>query len=221
MNLLIKFSGEFFTPQDALTEDGKRLLDKLDKNDRGYIVVGGGNRIRGRSANNYCRNASDNIGVISTLMNGYILQENMRQAGFKTELFSHFMDFGKHYTPNAAIESYNQGNWVILSSGLGKVGYISTDLSAVIKGLETKVDAVIKITQTSGIYDRDPKLPGANFLPIVQYDQVLEKHLAVMDFAAIAIAREHNLPIAIVDLENFDKFLAGKKVGSIIGQDWR
>lgn len=220
MNLLIKFSGEFFESKDDLTQQGKDFLDCLSKEDNAYIVIGGGNRIRGRDSN-YCRNASDNIGVISTLMNGYILKENMIQRKFKVKLFSHFQDFGTYYTPKDAIRAHEKGNWVILASGLGRVGYVSTDLSSVIKALETKADAVIKITQSDGIYDKDPKYPDAKFIENISHAEVLTKQLAVMDAAAVAIASEHDLPIAILNIKDFDRFMKGEKVGSIIGIDWR
>ena len=220
MNLLIKISGEFFESKDDLTTQGKDFLNCLSKDDNGYIVIGGGNRIRGRDSE-YCRNASDNIGVISTLMNGYILKENMIQRGFKVKLFSHFRDFGSYYTPKSAISSHEKGNWVILASGLGRVGYVSTDLSSVIKGLETKVDGVIKITQTDGIYDKDPKHTDAKFMKNVSHEEVLAKQIAVMDAAAVAIAAEHDLSIAILNIKDFPKFMNGENVGSIIGKDWR
>jgi len=221
MNILIKFSGEFFDAKDDLTNEGKKILEVLNKSDTGYIVVGGGNRIRGRSSS-YCRNASDNIGVISTLMNGFILKEHMIQKGLNVQLFSHFSDFGKHYVPKDAIRSYEKGNWVILASGLGRVGYISTDLSSVIKALELKVDGVIKITKTGGLYDKDPKTnKGAKFISHIKHDEVLNNRLAVMDLAAVAIAAENNLPIAIVSISEFADFINKKPVGSMIGKDWR
>lgn len=221
MNILIKFSGEFFEAKDDLTNEGKKILNVLNKNDNSYIVIGGGNRIRGRSSN-YCRNASDNIGVISTLMNGYILKEHMIQKGFDVQLFSHFSDFGKQYNPKDAIKSYEKGNWVILASGLGRVGYISTDLSSVIKALELKVDGIVKITATGGLYDKDPKKhEDAKFISNISNDEVLNKRLAVMDLAAVAIAAENNMPIAIVGIDEFSNFINKQKVGSIIGKDWR
>jgi uridylate kinase len=110
---------------------------------------------------------------------------------------------------------------VILASGLGKVGYISTDLSAVIKALEIKADAVIKISKLGGLYDKDPKSGPAKLIKNISYEDVITRKLAVMDFSAIAIAAEHNLPVAITSIHDFPKFMDGEKVGSIVGNDWR
>lgn len=222
MNVLIKFSGEFFDAKDDLTQEGKDFLTVIVKNNyvNGYVVIGGGNRIRGRSSS-YSRNASDNIGVISTIMNGFILKEHFKQNNMNAVLFTHFVEFGQLYSPEDAINSYEKGSWVILAGGLGKVGYVSTDLNAVIKALEVNADCVIKITKSDGIYDKDPKFDDAKFIKQIDYDELLEKKLSVMDFSAVSIAQEQNLPIAIININDFSKFMNNKDVGSIIGKDWR
>ena len=47
----------------------------------------------------------------------------------------------------------------------------------------------------------------------VSYDEVLEKHLGVMDATAIALARDNHLPIIVFSLDEpggFRGILAGK-----------
>ena len=217
MNVLIKFSGEFFDAKDALSNEGQQFLNVLKKNNisSGYCVVGGGNRMRGQNSV-FERNASDKIGVLSTIMNGLILQESFKLLDINAVVFSHFADFGKKYNATDAINAYNQNKWVVLTSGLGSVGYVSTDLSSVIKALELKVDMMIKVTKVAGIYDKDPSENDAKLLNKVNYNQVLKDNLKVMDLSAIAIAEENNLKIGITNIENFEEFIKNNSVGSVI-----
>lgn len=220
MNILIKFSGEFFDQKDDMSQEGHDFLNHFKPGQNCYVVIGGGNRVRGRDSKHQ-QPASDNIGIISTLMNGFVLKENLLARGFKAKLFSHFIGFGDLYAHRDAIEAHKNGNWVIFASGLGKVGYISTDVNSVIKALEVGAHGVIKITKSGGVYDRDPKLGEANLLPHVTHQEAIEKKLAVMDIAAMAIAADNNLPIAVITSHDFEKFMNGQKVGSVIGKDWR
>lgn len=217
MNILIKFSGEFFDAKDNLSEKGQQFLQILKKNNisSGYCVVGGGNRMRGKNSQMQ-RNISDKIGVLSTIMNGLILQSEFQKINMKANVFSHFSDFGQKYDAFDAINAYNANEWIILTSGLGNVGYISTDLSSVIKALELKVDMLIKVTKVPGVYDRDPSLTQAKLLTNIQYEEIINNKLEVMDLSAIAVACENRLKIGITNIENFEEFIKNPQIGSII-----
>lgn len=222
MNILFKFSGEFFTSNDELTKDGIIFLNSIKTSDlkSGYIVVGGGNRIRGKESR-LTRNTSDKLGVLSTIFNSFVLCEYLAMLGLPSVVFSHFNDFGIKYSPEDAVLAFSQEKFVILSSGLGSVGYISTDLSSVIKALELNVDALLKVTKVEGIYDKSPDQNDAKLLNKVSYDDVIKKNLSVIDLAAVSIASENDLPIGICSVNNFSSFLKGEDTGSIIGYDWR
>lgn len=217
MNILIKFSGEFFDAKDTLSKSGQDFLKKLKEKNitSGYCVVGGGNRMRGKNSE-FERNASDKIGVLSTIMNGFILQEQMRIIGMNSKVFSHFNDFGQKYDAKQAMHEYKQNKWVILTSGLGNVGYISTDLSSVIKALELKVDMLVKVTKIDGVYDKDPSEPNAKRLENISYERLLSEKLEVMDLSAISIAYENKLKIGITSIDKFLEFLENPSVGSIV-----
>lgn len=223
MNVLIKFSGEFFTEKDDLTDHGYKFLQQLSENNisSGYIIVGGGNRIRGKNSL-LNRNYADQLGVLSTIMNSIVLQDSLDKINMKSVIYSHFNDFGKKYFPKFAKKDFGNNKWVILSSGLGSVGYVSTDLSAVIKSLELDVDAMIKITKVDGVYDKDPFTDiNSNFRPSIEYDEIFDNRLGILDLSAVAIAAENNLSIGVTSIDNFTDFLNGDNCGSIIGKDWR
>ena len=75
-------------------------------------------------------------------------------------------------------------------------------------------EAIFKGTKVDGVYDKDPvKHHDAVRFDNVSYDEVLAKHLKVMDASAIALARDNNLPIIVFSLDDpggFQSILSGK-----------
>ena len=62
-------------------------------------------------------------------------------------------------------------------------------------------DALMKATQVDGVYDADPKKnKAAKRYDRLTFDKVIADDLKVMDTAAIALARENNLPIIVFDM---------------------
>ena len=74
--------------------------------------------------------------------------------------------------------------------------------------------AILKGTKVDGVYDKDPvKHEDAVRFDRISYDDVLAKHLQVMDASAIALARDNNLPIIVFSLDEpggFKGILAGE-----------
>ena len=63
-------------------------------------------------------------------------------------------------------------------------------------------EAIFKGTKVDGVYDKDPKKHAdAKRYGEVSYDEVLQKHLGVMDASAIALARDNRLPIIVFSLD--------------------
>ena len=79
---------------------------------------------------------------------------------------------------------------------------------------------MLKATQVDGVYSADPRRDaGAERLPEVTYQEVLERNLGIMDAAAISLCRENDLPIAVFDLGvpgNIRRVVLGEKVGSLV-----
>ena len=79
---------------------------------------------------------------------------------------------------------------------------------------------MIKATKTNGVYDKDP-LTHSDAVRYVQlnYDEVLNKNLRVMDATAIAFCRDNKLPIMVLDYREKDtilKAVCGETVGTLI-----
>jgi uridylate kinase len=81
-------------------------------------------------------------------------------------------------------------------------------------------EAIFKGTKVDGVYDKDPKKhPDAKRYDRITYDEVLEKHLGVMDSTAIALARDNSLPIVVFSLDEpggFRAILSGKGTFTIV-----
>ena len=58
-----------------------------------------------------------------------------------------------------------------------------------------------KGTQVDGVYSADPKKdPTAERFERLTHTEVIERGLAIMDTAAIALARENNIPIIVYSI---------------------
>jgi uridylate kinase len=117
------------------------------------------------------------------------------------------------YVRPKALHHIEEGRVVIFAAGTGNP-YFTTDTTAVLRGIEMSCDAVAKATQVDGVYSADPKKnPAATRYDHLTYDEVLQRNLQVMDMAAIALARDNNMPLIVFSIEesgNIARVLAGE-----------
>ena len=70
------------------------------------------------------------------------------------------------------------------------------------------------------MYSDDPrKNPDAVRFDNISYDEVLSRHLAVMDTTATSLAMDNNIPVivfALAEPENIRKVLQGESVGTTV-----
>ena len=93
-----------------------------------------------------------------------------------------------------------KGRVVIFAAGTGNP-FFTTDTAAALRAAEMGCDALFKGTQVDGVYSADPrKVPGAERYERLTYLDVLARDLAVMDAAAISLARENQLPIVVFNI---------------------
>ena len=105
------------------------------------------------------------------------------------------------------------------SAGTGNP-FFTTDTAAVLRASEVGAEIVIKATKTNGVYDKDPILNSdAVLYKKLNYDEVLNQNLRVMDATAIAFCRDNQLPIIVLDYREPDSILkavCGKTIGTLI-----
>ena len=118
-----------------------------------------------------------------------------------------------------ALHHMEHGRIVVFAAGTGNP-FFTTDTAAALRAIEMNCDAVAKATQVDGVYSADPKKdPSATRYDRLTYTEVLGRNLAVMDGAAIALARDNRLPVIVFSIEesgNLLKVLRGQARATVI-----
>ena len=169
------------------------------------MVIGGGNIFRGLqgSAQGMERTTADYMGMLATVMNALAMQSSLEAIGIHTRVISAIpMDqVCEPYIRRRAVRHLEKQRVCIFAAGTGNP-YFTTDTAATLRASEMACQAIFKGTKVDGVYDKDPKkYPDARRYDTVTYDEVLQKHLGVMDAAAIALARDNDLPIIVFSLD--------------------
>ena len=228
--LLVKFSGEAVAGEDDHGIDPK-ILDQMalsvkECRDLGAeigIVIGGGNLFRGEklSQAGMDRVAGDHMGMLATVMNGIALRDALERAGVKTRVMSAISMSGvvEHYDRRLAIELLSNGFVVIFTAGTGNP-FFTTDSAGCLRAIEIQADVMLKATRVDGVYSDDPeKFPDATFYSSLSYDEAILKNLKVMDATALTLARDHQLPLKVFNLNHPDalkKIACGAEIGTLI-----
>ncbi len=176
------------------------------------LVVGGGNIFRGVSgaAAGMDRASADYMGMLATVMNALGLQSVMERHGVQTRVQSAIpmSSVCEPYIRRRAERHMEKGRVVIFAAGTGNP-FFTTDTAAALRAAEMNCDALLKGTQVDGVYTADPrKDPAASRYEELTYHDVLARDLAVMDAAAISVARENGLPIIVFDIHAPGSFAA-------------
>ena len=174
------------------------------------MVIGGGNIFRGLqgSAQGMERTTADYMGMLATVMNALAMQSSLERMGVHTRVISAIRmdEVCEPYIRRRAVRHLEKGRVCIFAAGTGNP-YFTTDTAATLRANEMGCEAIFKGTKVDGVYDKDPiKFPDAKRYDRVTYDEVLQKHLGVMDASAIALARDNDLPIIVFSLDEVGGF---------------
>lgn len=223
--ILLKLSGEALMGEEPFGIDA-RMLDRMAQEIKEIVelgvqvglVIGGGNLFRGEGLAKAGMNrvVGDHMGMLATVMNGLAMRDALHRSYVNARLMSAVDLTGvcDSYNWADAISLLKSGRVVIFSAGTGNP-FFTTDSAACLRGIEIEADLVLKATKVDGVYSADPvQEPDATLYKELSYQEVLQKELKVMDLAAFTLARDHNLPIRIF---NMNKPGALKSV--IMGED--
>ena len=228
--ILLKLSGETLGGEqgsgfdyDTIRSLAESVIAVHNLNVEVGIVIGGGNIFRGaRSTDgNIGRVAGDHMGMLATVINSICLQEMLEQRGVLTRVLSaiELNAIAEPYIKRRADRHLEKKRVVIFAAGTGNP-YFTTDTAAVLRASEVGAEIVIKATKTNGVYDKDPLTHSdAVRYAKLNYDEVLNKNLQVMDATAIAFCRDNKLPIMVLDYresETILKAVCGESVGTFI-----
>lgn len=231
--VLLKLSGEALMGKQGLGID-PQVVDDItteiaEVKELGLeiaLVVGGGNIFRGLSASarGMDRVTGDYMGMLATVMNAMALQDFLERKGVQTRVQTalEMEKIAEPFIRRRAIRHLEKGRVVIFAAGTGNP-YFTTDTAAVLRAVEIQADAVFKGTKVDGIYDADPvKNTNAVKFEQISFMDVVKKGLKVMDFTAITLCMENNLPIVVFNLiqkGNLKRVILGEDIGTkVIGE---
>jgi uridylate kinase len=228
--VLLKLSGEALAGDrgfgiepavvDRLTDDIKGLVEMGVSLG---IVIGGGNIVRGAMASKegMDRVQADYMGMLSTVINALAVQDLLENKGVETRVMTaiRMEEIAEPYIRRRAMRHLDKGRVVLFAGGTGNP-YFSTDTAAVLRAIEMRSDVVIKATKVEGVYSADPFTdPDAEFIPRISFQEVVARELAVMDTAAVALCKENQLPIIVLNLYNRGAVadaIRGESVGTLV-----
>jgi len=206
--VMLKLSGEVLAgPEGAgvdpatLAAVAGELAAALGLGARAAVVLGGGNIFRGlgAAARGMDRVAADQMGMLATLINGIALEDAVRKAGGRAQLFTarRMGQVGRYYGRDDARQVIDDGGLAILAGGTGNP-FFSTDSAAALRAAELGCQLLLKGTKVDGVYDRDPAVhPEAVRFETLTFDELIERKLGVMDLTAATLCRENGIEVIV------------------------
>ncbi len=181
------------------------------------LVIGGGNIFRGvaGAARGMDRVSGDYMGMLATVMNALAVQNGLERVRIPARVLSAIPmpTVCEPFARARAMRHLDKGRVVIFAAGTGNP-FFTTDTAAALRAAEMQCDALIKGTQVDGVYSADPKTDAsATRFDTLSYGDVLSRDLKVMDAAAIALARDNDIPIIVFSIweeGNLPKVLLGE-----------
>ncbi len=228
--ILLKLSGEALMGDADYGIDPKvitRLAEEIIEVQRTGvqigIVIGGGNIFRGAglAADGMDRVTGDHMGMLATVMNAMAMADAIEKRGGYARVMSAIQihDVAEDYIRRRAIRHIEKGRIVLFAAGTGNP-FFTTDSAAALRAVEIGANLVLKATKVDGVYTADPAHhPDATRYEQLTYDDVIQRNLQVMDTAAIALCRDHGMPLRIYDMTvpgNLMRIMRGESIGTLV-----
>jgi len=230
--VLLKISGEAFSGTETGVDINttRAMAEQIAAVSRDgvsvAVVVGGGNIWRGKvhEEAGMDRATADYMGMLATVINALALQDALERmtvpSRVQTAIAMH--QIAEPYIRRRAIRHLEKGRVVIFAAGTGNP-YFTTDTTAALRAVEVSAEAILKATKVDGIYSADPKKdPSATRFERLDYLEVLQRGLEVMDNTALTLCMDNGLPIVVFDMAtpgNIRRVVWGEKIGTFVGKD--
>ena len=162
--------------------------------------------------------------MLATTINALALADTLEQMDVpvRVQTAIEMNRIAEPYIRSKAIRHLEKGRVVIFGCGTGNP-YFSTDTGAVLRAIEIGADAILLAKNVDGVYSADPvKDPTAIRYDEITFDEVLAKHLGVMDITATSLAMDNHMPVivfALKDPENIYRVAAGEHIGTTVKED--
>jgi len=190
------------------------------------MVIGGGNIFRGvqGSTEGMDRTSADHMGMLATVINALAMQDALEKIGVPVRVQSalQIQAVAEPYIRRRAMRHLEKGRVVIFSAGTGNP-FFTTDTAAALRAMEIHAGVLLKGTKVDGVYDKDPmKHSDARKYDQLNYDEVLQKRLRVMDATAISLCQENNMPIRVFNLTEEGaviRAVRGENLGTLVSNE--
>ncbi|MEO8459770.1 MAG: UMP kinase [Dokdonella sp.] len=187
------------------------------------VVIGGGNIFRGEglAATGMDRVTGDHMGMLATVMNALAMQDALEKLGAVARTLSAIKinQVCEDFIRRRAIRHLEKGRIVLFAAGTGNP-FFTTDSAAALRAIEINADLLLKATKVDGVYTADPaKDSNATRYDTLSYEDVIQRNLRVMDTSAIALCRDHKLPLRVYDMSrpgNLMRIVRGEQVGTLV-----
>ncbi len=231
--ILLKLSGEALSGPGGigLGSDVLHLVAREVKSVREAgvdvaIVVGGGNIVRGvqfAEKTGVARVTADYMGLLATVINALALQDAMEHEGLETRVQTaiEMRQVAEPYIRRRAIRHLEKERVVVFAGGTGSP-YFTTDTAAALRAIETEANAILMAKKgVDGVYDKDPRVSAdAVRFRTLDYMEVLNRGLKVMDATAISLCMDNGMPIVVFDIihpGNLKRVVFGEEIGTLVG----
>ena len=208
---MLKLSGEALMGDESYGIDPKvieriagEIADLCQQGAEIAIVIGGGNIFRGTglAAAGIDRVTGDHMGMLATIMNSLAMQDALERVQLHARVMSALKinQVCEDYIRRRAVRHLEKGRVVILAAGTGNP-FFTTDSAASLRAIEIGAELLIKATKVDGVYSADPvKDKDAVRYDSLNYDEVIERKLGVMDTTAVVLCRDNQMPLRVLDM---------------------
>jgi uridylate kinase len=229
--VVLKLSGEalagnqgFGIDPEVINSIAEQIKEVRDLGVDVAVVVGGGNIWRGvkGSAQGMDRATADYMGMLATVINSLALQDALERLGVDTRVQSaiEMRQIAEPYIRRRAIRHLEKGRVVIFAGGTGNP-YFSTDTTAALRAAEIEAEVILMAKRVDGVYDADPEQnPQAKRYKGLDYLDVLNSNLGVMDSTATSLCMDNNIPLIVFGIKekgNILKAVMGEEIGTYVG----
>ncbi|HEY8396111.1 MAG TPA: UMP kinase [Bacilli bacterium] len=230
--IVLKLSGEALAGDERIGINHFKVNDIANEikalYDRGdvelSIVVGAGNIWRGRDAleSGMERSSADYMGMLATILNALAIQNSLERLDLDTRVMTSLSipAVAEPYIRRKALSHLDKGRILIFGGGNG-IPFFTTDTTAALRSAELGAKLILMAKNgVDGVYDSDPRLnKNAKKYSKLSHQELLDRHLNVMDLTAATLCKENDIDIFVFDMNvkgNIAKAVDDFSIGTLI-----